>query len=111
MSDLESRKEYYEENIDKISEQYQERLDNTELLEKYRSSIVTYTKRCLSREYLLHPDYRVNEPYKSVYVEKWSKRTCIEGSHDLLFKRQYGVIGWCQSCDITQCFNLSHPIN
>jgi hypothetical protein len=84
---------------------------NTELLEKYRSSIVTYTKRCLSREYLLHPDYRVNEPYKSVYMEKWSKRLCIENSHDLLFKRPGGVIGWCQNCDITQCFNLSHPIN
>jgi hypothetical protein len=93
---------------------------NPTLLDEYKSSSLRHTghplfqmynQRCLSREYLLHPNYRVIEPYKLIYMEKWSKITCIEGSHDLLFKRQYGVIGWCQNCDITQCFNLSHTTN
>lgn len=35
VSELEARKDYYQENIEEISKQYEERLNNPELLERY----------------------------------------------------------------------------
>ena len=85
---------------------------NKELLEQYKS-IPRYSRgrRVISEEYLLDPLNRIPNQYKPVYIEQWDKKTCIENTHHLIFIKPYGVVGWCQNCDITQCFNLSHSIN
>ena len=89
---------------------------NKELLEQYKPiprPIPSYSpgRRCISSEYLLNPLNHIPNQHKPIYMEQWTQKICIENNHDLIFIEPYGVVGWCQNCDITQCFNLSHPIN
>ena len=85
---------------------------NTENLEQYKP-IPRYSRgrKFISPEYLLNPLNHIPNQHKPVYMEHWNKKICIENNHHLIFIKPYGVVGWCQNCDITQCFNLSHPIN
>ena len=85
---------------------------NTQYLEQYKPlPHSSQQKRCLSQEFLLNPLFRISNQHKPVYMEHWTQKICIENNHHLIFIQPYGVIGWCQNCDITQCFNLSHSIN
>ena len=85
---------------------------NTQYLEQYKPlPHSSQQKRCLSQEFLLNPLFRISNQHKPVYIDQWTQTNCIENNHHLIFIQPYGVIGWCQNCDITQCFNLSHPIN
>tara|TARA_R110002012_G_scaffold39997_1_gene110249 strand:+ start:3607 stop:4014 length:408 start_codon:yes stop_codon:yes gene_type:complete len=89
---------------------------NKELLEQYKPihrPIPRYSRgrRCISPEYLLNSHNHIPNQYKPVYMEQWIQKICIENNHHLIFIKPYGVVGWCQNCDITQCFNLSHSIN
>ena len=51
----------------------------------------------------------VPSEYINIYLEKWLNNECIKNNHKMFFKHTYGVIGICETCQIIQTFNLSHP--
>ena len=50
----------------------------------------------------------VPEESRSVYLNKWKRRLCIENNHYINLLHTYGVMGICIECKICECFNLMH---
>lgn len=46
--------------------------------------------------------------YINIYMNKWSNRYCLENNHSIFFRKPFGVIGVCETCNTIECFNLSH---
>jgi|SaaInlV_150m_DNA_4_1039716.scaffolds.fasta_scaffold07248_3 hypothetical protein len=49
--------------------------------------------------------------FHNIYRQTWKKDDCLRYNHNIVFLKPYGVVGICEHCKITQCFNLSHPVN
>lgn len=52
----------------------------------------------------------VHMKYRQIYNNNWPYTKCKNENHNIIYVKQFGVIGICTNCRILECFNLEHPM-
>ncbi len=52
--------------------------------------------------------HNVSHASRHLYLNAWTKRSCIEENHEMLIKEPYGTIVICVNCNLIKAFNRLH---